>query len=808
MRETGAAGTLNVALLNGVCVRHDAISYSLRLKLDLLRSLRSAGRQVEVRAFVQGTDYEDPDIHVRSLSELVRDPDFSRSDILVYEFGIDYELFDSIFLLRGDQRSIGIYHNLTPLELVDRPSDRAAVERGLLIRRNLGELDLVASDSEFNRQDLVDCGLDEGRLSVLELPPRTSPRPVRPAAWSGDPVEVLFVGRLVRAKGIFRSPARGLAPRRRRLQPLPPDPSGESAVLRWRTVIQSVRSAARDSRGVTIRLVSDPDDRELDELYRNSSVFVIPSHHEGYCLPVLEAFHSGCQVVASDAGNLPSIVASLGQIVPTGERAALATALREAIAASRTPADDLDTTIPTVAGLVSRSAWQRAVAGSTSRRTAWRATSRLFSSSLGLSASMSGRTAPSAWRDVLSPRLGRRQHVEPRGQPAPNAAGVAAPRLPAGRGRGRRRALGRSDRCGARPSSPRRPRLLDARPPGLSVSRNIGIRESSGELVAFIDDDAVPDPWWLDDIVPAFDDPEVAVAGGPVYDFDGRLFSTHAIADAHGDASIRTSGMNPTRLLAAPCSDLTMTPIGTNSVFRRAVLVEAGGFDEEFGNYFDETELCRRLTKRGWVVEARPSGFVQHLRDPSRSARSDRIIRDLYPILQESVLLLPSSMRAPETGCSRFCAGSEQAVDDFRSDILQVLRSRNGLLSTPSALESFERDVHRAGRRMPSRAPSWGLTPVRPHGSASSAEPFSPLSTDSAGRAASHLRRKSRVSAEVGERRRQVQPPTRGVARRQSPRCPCSHRGNDPRWRLAGRGRVGAPSRATVRDAAGRDRRN
>ncbi len=53
---------IRVALLNGVCVRHDAISYSLRLKLELLRSLRDTGHEVEVRAFVQGTDLDDPDI--------------------------------------------------------------------------------------------------------------------------------------------------------------------------------------------------------------------------------------------------------------------------------------------------------------------------------------------------------------------------------------------------------------------------------------------------------------------------------------------------------------------------------------------------------------------------------------------------------------------------------------------------------------------------------------------------------------------------------------------------------------------------
>jgi glycosyltransferase involved in cell wall biosynthesis len=226
----------------------------------------------------------------------------------------------------------------------------------------------------------------------------------------------------------------------------------------------------------------------------------------------------------------------------------------------------------------------------------------------------------------------------------------------------------------------------------LSVSRNIGIRESSGELVAFIDDDAVPDPWWLDDIVPAFDDYEVAAAGGPIYDFDGRLFSTHAIADAHGDASIHTGGPNPTHLLAAPCSDLTVSPIGTNSVFRRAVLVEAGGFDEEFGNYFDETEVCRRLTQRGWVVEARPSGFVQHLREPSAVRTADRVLHDVYPILRNRLYFALQHARGRD-GLLEVMRRFEQAVDRFRAD--RRFAVENGLLS-PDALGMFELDVRRA----------------------------------------------------------------------------------------------------------------
>src|SRR5262245_33209990 len=54
----------------------------------------------------------------------------------------------------------------------------------------------------------------------------------------------------------------------------------------------------------------------------------------------------------------------------------------------------------------------------------------------------------------------------------------------------------------------------------LAVSRNLGIGAAAGDVVAFIDDDGVPDPLWLEELVAAYDD-DVAGAGGIVYDHTG-----------------------------------------------------------------------------------------------------------------------------------------------------------------------------------------------------------------------------------------------------------------------------------------------
>ncbi len=55
----------------------------------------------------------------------------------------------------------------------------------------------------------------------------------------------------------------------------------------------------------------------------------------------------------------------------------------------------------------------------------------------------------------------------------------------------------------------------------LSQSRNLGIDAAAGEIVAFIDDDAIPEPGWLAELVAAYADPAVAGAGGVVLDHTG-----------------------------------------------------------------------------------------------------------------------------------------------------------------------------------------------------------------------------------------------------------------------------------------------
>jgi glycogen synthase len=169
----------------------------------------------------------------------------------------------------------------------------------------------------------------------------------------------------------------------------------------------------------------------------------------------------------------------------------------------------------------------------------------------------------------------------------------------------------------------------------LSESRNLGVALSGGEIVAFIDDDAYPDPQWLNVLDRAYEDPEVVGAGGPVWDWTGtRLQVLYSIAHQLGDVWVENRpGFDFSYVLARPGTPLFTYPIGTNASFRRDRIIEIGGFDEQFDYGWDDVDLCRRLIDRGWVVRVLEDGFVHHKSLPSEIRGENRALHNLRKLL-------------------------------------------------------------------------------------------------------------------------------------------------------------------------------
>ncbi len=124
---------------------------------------------------------------------------------------------------------------------------------------------------------------------------------------------------------------------------------------------------------------------------------------------------------------------------------------------------------------------------------------------------------------------------------------------------------------------------------GLSAARNKGVRTSIGENIAFIDDDAVAEPNWIEEISSTFkSNPSVGVLGGPVIPlFEGQTID---------EKFYWVIGCTSDRF-GSP------RPIGCNVSFRKDIFGHIGYFNEDLGRakkrlgVAEETELILRIQK-------------------------------------------------------------------------------------------------------------------------------------------------------------------------------------------------------------------
>ena len=147
---------------------------------------------------------------------------------------------------------------------------------------------------------------------------------------------------------------------------------------------------------------------------------------------------------------------------------------------------------------------------------------------------------------------------------------------------------------------------------GLSGARNTGVLAATGEIIAFLDDDAVAHPDWLRHQLELYDDPAVFAVGGridPLWE-NGR--PSHFPQELDWIVGCSYRGLPK---VAAQVRNV----IGASMSFRRTVFEEAGLFDERMGRTSslrgcEETELCIRTgaVRPGGRVVYEPASRVSH----------------------------------------------------------------------------------------------------------------------------------------------------------------------------------------------------
>ena len=157
-------------------------------------------------------------------------------------------------------------------------------------------------------------------------------------------------------------------------------------------------------------------------------------------------------------------------------------------------------------------------------------------------------------------------------------------------------------------------RVVSEPVPGLSRARNRGWRESAARFVAYLDDDAIPQPGWATALTDEIsrDDKSTGVIGGkiePIWEaprpawLSDRMLPFLSMLDCGSTRRAFTKGEGA---------------VGANIAIARFALEQAGGFDEQLGRQGtrlvsnEELVLQRRLAALGWHAIYRPDMAVMH----------------------------------------------------------------------------------------------------------------------------------------------------------------------------------------------------
>jgi glycosyltransferase involved in cell wall biosynthesis/SAM-dependent methyltransferase len=281
-----------------------------------------------------------PEEYLRTGSQFQRWLD--QLDLDLYHVPVPFLFIEPMLVAHDCCPVVFNHYDLIPLVYPDQylPGDPGAPMRRFFSRvcRCLRHADRLLAISEFSRQEACAyLGIERERISLAYPFAEECFRPLaQDEVWSrlsslgrrtGTPIPegfVLCVSHLHHAKNL-RTLLRafGLLPeswRARHPLVLAFDTTPEEqAVLRvW------LKEFGIADTALPTGFVSDD---EMAALYNAAHLFVHPSRHEGFGLPVLEAMQCGAPVIAARAGALPEVVSDAGVLVNPDEPAAFAQAI-------------------------------------------------------------------------------------------------------------------------------------------------------------------------------------------------------------------------------------------------------------------------------------------------------------------------------------------------------------------------------------------------------------------------------------------------------------------------------------------------
>jgi len=270
--------------------------------LGIHRALRGAGYDSEIIVETADPRLEHLTVDYRDIVN-----DVGPDDLLIHHFSLGSKASRTAYALPA--RMVLIYHNITPPEYFLGVHEQL-VRQCYHGRRELTgyrtRCELALGDSEFNRQELESLGFDPtGVLHVvpdfshLDVPP--DPRVLD--AYDDEWTNILFVGRLIPNKRpddvirFFHAFKQGRPKSRLILA------GSYGGFDKYLAQLHAYIAAL----GVKdVHILGQVSNETLTALYDCADLFLCASEHEGFCVPLVEAFHKQVPVLAFAATAIPA----------------------------------------------------------------------------------------------------------------------------------------------------------------------------------------------------------------------------------------------------------------------------------------------------------------------------------------------------------------------------------------------------------------------------------------------------------------------------------------------------------------------
>lgn len=519
--------------------------------------------------------------HVHSITEKCGTFDemsISDNDIVIFHF-CGYSEFAIPVLEKVNCTKILYYHNITPHDFFEKGSDlyKYCKSGRDQLSDSVRLFNYFWGASQYNLDELIALGIDPSLCSVIPI--IVPDADVAPSPGEYEPGIWLFVGRIAANKrqvdlvDLFID-AHARDPEKARHLFLVGGFSAEDPYYR-----SLMKAAKRGIDAGVITITGKVSDPELNDHFRRADIYVSMSSHEGFGVPLVEAPLRGLPVVALD-------------------EAAVGETLGAAGVSARTAAD-LQREILAIAGNAGRRAEVLAAQQANAKRFSARAVTGLMKSAMRDILPSSGQFSTVS---IVICTYNRIDHLKRcldylEYQTSDNFE-VVVVNGPSNDGTSeyldsisKKIKIGNNDRK------------------NLSISRNIGIEIASGDIVAFIDDDAMPFADWVDQILKKFNESplNLSAVGGPTF-FAGSLkfqaedigFNKYAEAKENIDSSqVGQDGW-------------VRSLLGTNTAFSKKHLYKVNGFDEQYDYFLDESDLTFRLQVAGSIVAYNTEMYLRH----------------------------------------------------------------------------------------------------------------------------------------------------------------------------------------------------